>query len=596
MSFFRNEIESEEGRNIKVLIEKLFKFNEDETIDALFIQKQTIVGYVIISGLYDKFEELVISLYHAKKDMNASVMVDCDKKPQNSVFNRDSKSQNRYLKELNIYKVVESFVANNDVDVDLYTEYMEKNITYEGVNPKEEDNKKKKKKTYDKTTVVTEISKFIYHVICTVNVHVLEYILRYYYLRVLKSDLIQRYKRIISYDENDEQISHFFGQVDTYKPFIYTTTNYRKKNGKMYNFATCGETTLLNLMNYLLLKKGGRFEAYEHYNFSPELKAFYMKYDTMEKQQVDERETLYDWLSVVSNLEDTSFFNFTSNSIYDSRGGDIIPNYNNITIVLQKILGETEGEGDISSLLKKVNENVDIEIDYKNRNHVVIRLNNILEFSLSSEHAETYILTNDEDGFPVIEYPHYLGDYYALIKSRHDNDSLDDQSIYLHNRIEEGGLRPVYKDYIKTMKEFWLYKVNVVNEVPNYIQYMTNLEKLQLTNCSIREIPSFLGQLKKLKLLNLRDNSIKTVDLSGGVFQELEVLVLKHNKIKSIKFDDVLLLLPKIKVLNLAENNLESVPPFIYTLNANTEMYFSRNPISNEEKERLESKFKTVIL
>jgi Leucine-rich repeat (LRR) protein len=146
------------------------------------------------------------------------------------------------------------------------------------------------------------------------------------------------------------------------------------------------------------------------------------------------------------------------------------------------------------------------------------------------------------------------------------------------------------------MKEFWLYKVNVVNEVPNYIQYMTNLEKLQLTNCSIREIPSFLGQLKKLKLLNLRDNSIKTVDLSGGVFQELEVLVLKHNKIKSIKFDDVLLLLPKIKVLNLAENNLESVPPFIYTLNANTEMYFSRNPISNEEKERLESKFKTVIL
>jgi hypothetical protein len=595
LSFFRNTVESKDGKNIQTLIKKLFTFNKDESVFRLFVQKQTIVGYIILSGWYDKFEVLLMSLYEAKKDDDKNIKVDCNEKPKDEIFNRDSKSQLRYLNALNIFKAVEAFIAKNDidVDVDLYTVYMEKKIHHEGVISTA------KSKIHNKTSVVTEISKFIYHVICTVNKFVLTYILRHYFLSFLKSDMVQRYKRIISYDKTDNNISDFFGVLGIYKPFQYITTSFVKKNGRMYNFATCGETTLLNLMNYLLIKESNPIDIDKHPKFSPELKAFYRKYNTLDKQAVNEEATIQDWFSVVSNLDD--------DSIYDRFDGDIIPNLKNMIVVLQIILGEGErGEegkvdneqDEMSLLLNKVNESISIDVD-EQQNQVIITLDKILVLSLTSQHAETTLINNDvgKKKNPVVSYPgkftdnDYFGVLYDLI-NEHDDDLSSRREVNISSDIHQGikmnGLLPIYLDFIKTLTSFYLWQEEELYEVPYYIEFMTGLTSLQLVNCNIREIPSFVVNLKRLKILNLKGNEIETVHLFD--LPDLEQLLLLDNKITNIILEN----LPKLDRLDLRNNKLESIPSSMYSLNWTIELLLKGNSISMEDLRTLERTFPNV--
>ena len=117
----------------------------------------------------------------------------------------------------------------------------------------------------------------------------------------------------------------------------------------MYTFTTCGETTILNLLNYFFKDNISVIQSREN-KYSKTLKEFYGKYDKIDKQFESTQKTTIDWLKVVSNLEKKSIYN--SNGCINNSLGNII-------YVLKLILGTDKS--DLISILKEINKDVNVD-------------------------------------------------------------------------------------------------------------------------------------------------------------------------------------------------------------------------------------------
>jgi hypothetical protein len=71
---------------------------------------------------------------------------------------------------------------------------------------------------------------------------------------------------------------------------------------------------------------------------------------------------------------------------------------------------------------------------------------------------------------------------------------------------------------------------NRIDEIPDWISELVNLEELDLSGNEIEFFPNTLNKLVNLKRLYLHDNKINTFEESCGVFQELKVIWLQGNK------------------------------------------------------------------
>lgn len=122
----------------------------------------------------------------------------------------------------------------------------------------------------------------------------------------------------------------------------------------------------------------------------------------------------------------------------------------------------------------------------------------------------------------------------------------------------------------KTKKQ--VAKINLsgknLSEFPENLFEYTNLTKLILSNNKINAIPKDILRLKKLRVLDLANNNLSV--LQAAVFQ-----------------------LPKLKTLNLYGNKLSSFPKQI--LNSKLKrLIVSKNPLNNDELEKLKGKFDIV--
>lgn len=122
----------------------------------------------------------------------------------------------------------------------------------------------------------------------------------------------------------------------------------------------------------------------------------------------------------------------------------------------------------------------------------------------------------------------------------------------------------------KTKKQ--VTKINLsgknLSEFPENLFEYTNLTKLILSNNNINAIPKDILRLKKLRVLDLANNNLSV--LQAAVFQ-----------------------LPKLKTLNLYGNKLSSFPKQI--INSKLQrLIVSKNPMNNDELEKLKGKFEIV--
>ena len=549
-------------------IKELFNFHREDDINEIFYNKFTILGLIIISGLYDKFEKLIDGIQIIKnggvsESKSNDDIIDCNTR-KNDAFNlktqhieKLNKDQQQYLNEI-IKTKLETFL---------------KKITI---------NRTTRKK-FIKDSTINEIKKFIYYTVC-IDSDIRKYIMRHYLLHFIKSEFSHSSSKdkilldtSSDNEKNKEIIDRFLMNIGEFKKLPDISTKFTKKDNKEYSFHTCGETTLLNLLNYYFINDSGDFNPIRG---SDELLEFYSEYNTMKKQLYDIRKTTNAWLKVVSNLKKSE--EEKEVKLYNDNG-DIHNNLKNIIFVLKTILGSEKDE--ITEILKSISPKHNIEIINGDENKI--------EFLLDGKFTIFF-----EPGHGDFIYGDLYNNNYKIEKIK---DNSDDFSIMYNNIFETLNWRidyniilsftiyliflkkthllekPILKSFLNNIKKLDLQN-NKLTTLPEEIGSLSSLEVLTLDNNRIRTIPYSIGNLTNLETFSLIDNQLTTLPDSIGSLSSLKELTLSYNQLTTLP--DSIGELTNLKFLELSNNKLTTLPDSIGSLSSLKKLHLSYNQLT----------------
>ena len=118
---------------------------------------------------------------------------------------------------------------------------------------------------------------------------------------------------------------------------------------------------------------------------------------------------------------------------------------------------------------------------------------------------------------------------------------------------------------------------SLLEDFPEIICKLKNLEGLDLSHNDITKIPNSIGQLKRLKKLSLSHNKLKTLPENMGNLKKLTKLYLSNNKIRS--YPEAINNIKSLKTLFLENNQLLIIPESIEKLKNLKHLYIYRNKI-----------------
>ena len=345
-------------------IKELFNFSRGN-INTIYHNKTNILGSIINSGLYDDFEKLIDEIKIKETDGD---ILNCSKR-QSPYFTQQHKGKRN--KKVHIKTKINYFIG--DIDI---SRFLEINIIKEDEGKEDEEKEKKE----------FEIKKFIYYSIC-IDSQIRKYIMRHYLLHFIKSRAFFKYKdKLLNTSANETNkkiINNFLMTIDKYELIPYGNVNITKNDKKKYSFSSCGETTLLNLLNYYFINYEGKFNIPG--DVSDELKNFYVLYNTMENQLKNIDDTIKDWCEmVVSNLK-KSHIEETEVNLYNYEG-DIHNNIKNIIFVLKTIL-KSNGN-DVKNILTNISKKEDEDEDEDENKIVIVFIDeNTIEFKIDKKYT-----------------------------------------------------------------------------------------------------------------------------------------------------------------------------------------------------------------
>lgn len=107
-------------------------------------------------------------------------------------------------------------------------------------------------------------------------------------------------------------------------------------------------------------------------------------------------------------------------------------------------------------------------------------------------------------------------------------------------------------------------QANYLTELPNAIQFLINLEILDVSHNQLKKIPSSIGKLIKLRRIVLTHNQITSLPSSLGNLPYLTSLLLSSNKLTELPYS--LHQCTQLEDLHLDFNNLSELPNFLTRL------------------------------
>lgn len=589
-------------------IKQLFNFDKNGE-KIIYINKEADLQHIILRGLYFEFETLLDNI-----DITTVKCSERDKE----MFNKKSSS---HLTKLNLSQnpFVVAFLNRFD--------------------PKED------------KTLRNQVLKFLFYSACIQPI-TRKIIMRHYLLSFMKTsffnDNITTNKIQLDYsikgddddiEQKEEIINNFFVNIGAFKviPFRYSF-NYINPEGIKMIFSTCGETTLLNILNYFLINRDddddGTFDLdFINSTFSEPLKEFYRVFHNMKIQLADQPKTTKAWLDVVSNLPKKDIY-FPKLKDSDN-GGDIIPNKQNIEYVLKTILNSNVETVDFIDIVNQITTpGTRIEIIDDNKHIFKILIDNYIEVFFTNGHAEMntkqvnynnnndmvwddngcqalynifstmqadniqelslsitdYLLINNsiDSNNPTLDY--FLStiktidvranlDYNNPFPSSIDKlTNLESLTIILNNPI--ASLISYLPDSIKSLIKLNRLIVNINDTpIPDWIGNLNNLIILDFSNCNLTSLPESLQSLVKLEVLSLNSNMITLLPEWIGNLTNLLQLFVMDNQIKDLP-ESIGNKLLQLEELDLSNNQITKLPPSYRNLTKLTFLNLESNAFS----------------
>ena len=590
------------------LIKELFNFHTEYNINEIFHNKFTVLAIIIINGLYDKFEQIIDSIKIISKGEGyieskiIDEVIDCNRRRSDSfdvikVQHRLklSEEQLNYLNNI-ITDDLNAEINNFILDIKVNKKIRNKFIT---------------------DSLKDEIKKFLYYSVC-VESDIRKYIMRHYFLNFIKSNDFTDYKNILditSTGKNKEIIDNFLMNIVEYKHLPYINLTFTKDDNIKYNFSSCGETTLLNLLNYYFINKKGDFNVTSESPYSANLIDFYSEYNIMEKQIKDVRKTTEAWLKVVSNLK-KSDVEEKDVRLYNS-SGDIHNNLKNIIFVLKTILKkkdvdvedvdvdvedvdvdvyvedvdvdvyvedvdvdvdvDMEDNNEINKILKKISHEHKLEIIKETENEIEFLLDNKYTVFFKPGHADILFKQVYINKLEIKDINSDFGVLYNYVFSK--IDYKDDYTVQLSKKFIEC-CKSIDKNILLS---FFINIVtlnlsnNQLTALPDSIGKLTNLVILNLSYNQLKELPPDIGKLTNLTHLYISGNQLKELPPDIGKLTNLIHLYISHNQLKELPPD--IGKLTYLEHLWLDSNQLKELPPDIGKLTNLVTLNLSNNQL-----------------
>lgn len=169
------------------------------------------------------------------------------------------------------------------------------------------------------------------------------------------------------------------------------------------SFRTCGETALLNLLNYVFLDSNGNFiipDDVPHEGKPKELRDFYQKYSNIGYMYELRRSALYDWVVLISNINGIAYVRHYDTITSGKKvHTEISPGVANVTKLFKILLGKynnddkDDKDDDIIQIIKVIDPIINIRktrdvIDPYNGMILEFALDNTYDVQLHNGHAE----------------------------------------------------------------------------------------------------------------------------------------------------------------------------------------------------------------
>jgi hypothetical protein len=380
------------GNYLSLIAGSLFIADNDDN-SVLYFQKKTTIGFILVSGYYDVFMKFLNNIGILKKTIIDDVVdVDIPNKwssklslPSSSLYNDISYDVGKFVNEnINIPELAQ-----------LYKEYF--CLNYRTMKTKDitgikcEDKKPiVEQQIYEE--LIIKLTYFVYYCFQIKNKNAMKIIINHYILNVLKSDRATEYNILLvlgnkSYSNKDLSLYNSFTNIDVNNSFRVLRYLYQY-NYKKKQFSTCGETTLLNILNYCLINEDGTFNTDKILN--EDIVRFY---ETKKMSQISEKGgkiIMTEWLDIVSNLKLSEIYNYS---------GDIHNNVKNVACVLNKLVYNQESceiedpQKFIIDTIKYIsNKPIDIKIENSTENSISMIVDNIYSLFFRPGHGEMNII------------------------------------------------------------------------------------------------------------------------------------------------------------------------------------------------------------
>lgn len=150
--------------------------------------------------------------------------------------------------------------------------------------------------------------------------------------------------------------------------------------------------------------------------------------------------------------------------------------------------------------------------------------------------------------------------------------------------VESGDYEALFG--VSTLNHLQLSGFPEINQLSSKVSQLGGLLQLILTHNTLSTLPGEIGSLDKLKLLDASNNKLSDVPASLYNLKSLHTLILSHNCLTDVSFPDVSgedKVFPSLHHLDVVENQLTSLPPFVYQTRSLQELVASDNLIGSLE-------------